>query len=135
MIVWITTIVGIVGSVILSYILSLCHERRKRNNLKHITLKYIDSEYYGIKGKGDVKMILNYKGTTIETPIVVLKLRIINDGNFDIKYNSVFTTPLTFHFPGFNLLSVNAKDDSEVFPSVEIKKNDVLVRWDILKRK
>lgn len=124
-----TLVLGIIASFIVALAVELWKKRRK---MFHVTMSLDSSEVYSPQNKSDVSIQVGYKGKAIDHSLVILHVRITNDGVSDIMFKSHFADDIKISCKGYRLISVVAHDE-KVKPQCALMDDGATLSWEILK--
>ncbi len=127
-----TIVFGISASLIATLFVELWKRRLKPF---HISVTLDSCEVYSSQDNQDVRIRVDYKDKAVENTLAVMYVRIVNDGQNDIRFNSHFSDAISIKCEGFDILSITA-EDSRVAPMCLLSDDGTaLLSWDIFKRR
>lgn len=125
-----TLILGIVASLFVAIVVEWWKKRRKRF---HVSVTLDSQEVYASQDRSDVKIKVDYKEKEVENALVIMHVRITNDGQNDIMFKTHFSDAILIECEGYDFLSISA-EDSRVAPECVLNTDGTAsLSWDILK--
>lgn len=123
-------LISLIITLIYNAIKSLVCMKRKPYN---ISKKLVSTTVYDNREEGDFSITVKYRGEYYNSPLTLLRIRLLNDGQNDFFFSQRCSRPICISIPDIGIVDYYTEADSDIQPVLKCENGKYLLSWSLLK--
>ena len=99
----------------------------------NISKKLVSTTVYDNREEGDFSITVKYRGEYFNSPLTLLRIRLLNDGQNDFFFSQRCSRPICISIPDIGIVDYYTEADSDIQPVLKCENGKYRLSWSLLK--